>query len=143
MNIDVASYKLCEELYELSGWSGPHWWYRLHGASKTPTVFHLRSIPQEEDVPAYDLGYLLRSLPATDDLDQSKWEKVMDCGIPDGFFLAYEMDNPYKASVWRVQFQMEDEVLDSTIFSAYTPEDALCNLFIGLFENDVFESEGE
>ena len=59
--MNVASLDLCKELYELSGWMGEsRYIWTLDGRS-IPTE-RLKTI-EEIDVPAYDLGYLLRKLP--------------------------------------------------------------------------------
>lgn len=126
MNIDVASYKFCEVLYELSGWSGPHWWYRLHGASKTPIVFHLRSIPQENDIPAYDLGYLLRKLPL-----QIKSESLELVVYGGHWEAAYTKS---RRSLWGE---------DIGSHASDTPEDAVCSLAIELFRQDYLGGDDE
>lgn len=61
---DVASLKLCKELFELSGWDGDEpdrlWWGLVAGG--------YQAVPCDSgdfgySAPAYTLGYLLRKLP--------------------------------------------------------------------------------
>ncbi|SRR5258706_5170776 len=49
--MNVASLKLCKDLYELSGWSD------------TIENFRESAHLTKDRVPAYDLGYLMRKLP--------------------------------------------------------------------------------
>lgn len=51
---DIASFELCKELYELSGWESGQW-VNVNTGTKLDGRY-----------PAYDLGYLLRKLPTTE-----------------------------------------------------------------------------
>ncbi len=122
--MNVASLELCKELYELSGWvsSCCHTVRNEHGVATSHWY-------------QYELGYLLRSLPQRIDLDEDKWAEAFDSSTPETFFLAWEMDTMQNR--WRVQMQIEDEVITPTLFEAASPEDALCQLFIELFKQGV------
>jgi len=117
--MNVASLELCKELYELSGWDD----------------LDLSFQPERGNCPRYDLGYLLRKLPNSTDIDAEEFEEAFDCSAPESFFLAWEMDTLQHE--WRVQFQIEDSVLENTMFEADTPEDALCLLIIELFKQGI------
>lgn len=63
--MQVASLELCKELYELSAWEIPddqtHWSHTV--AASAPEHFELWPKKYAHaDIPAYDLGYLLRKL---------------------------------------------------------------------------------
>jgi hypothetical protein len=55
--VSVASLELCKELYKLSKWESDYWYDWNHGE---PTVEDMKL--SESNIPAYDLGYLLRKL---------------------------------------------------------------------------------
>lgn len=60
--MNVASLELCKELYELSGWvpEGPNEGYYPRGSN---LVYGHKLLINDGDIPAYNLGYLLRKLP--------------------------------------------------------------------------------
>lgn len=135
--MNVASLKLCKELYELSGWnydseSGGRW----YGWSKKAQLYVLDHAPAEDYkkpafIPAYNLGYLFRRLPARywhedehrwDALHLTKWDRLKNGGIV--YFAEYW--TPYK-SPFRVE--------------AGTPEDALAKLAIELFKQGILTNQ--
>jgi len=133
--MNVASLELCKELYEVSGWepdrvanyislyvlfAGKEW---IHGK-------YLREM-RRGDIPAYDLGYLLRKLQAdkidhvvrwvndkpTDKIDQAikEWH---------GNWISGTLFMPFK-----------------DYFIADTPEDATCKLAIELFKQGILTKD--
>jgi hypothetical protein len=122
--VNVASLELAFELHALSGW-------------ETGTKFGHPS--SGLIAPNYDLGYLLRKLPQRTDIDEDKWSQAFDASTPETFFLAWEMDT--MRNRFRVQMQIEDEVIHQTLFEAATPEDALAQMFIELFKQGILEKE--
>lgn len=105
--MNVASLELCKELYELSGWSDPY----KYG----DRVEHYH--PYE--VPAYDLGFLLRKLPneITHHLDR--------------FHLIRGEDN------WYAKYEC---FKTNDIFTlANTPEDAAARLCIELIKQGLLK----
>jgi len=97
--MDVASFELSEELFELSGWKG--------GRSECGTW--------RDPVPFYDLGYLMRKLPAGCYVVQQSDEETNDPQKPQWAALGYR---------------------DKGIF-ADIPEDAAAELAIELFRQGV------
>jgi len=58
--MNTASPELCQELYELSGWDDKELETYSEFAHKT----HIETDKMMVQIPAYNLGYLLRKLPA-------------------------------------------------------------------------------
>lgn len=71
--MNVASLELCKKLYELSGWEGDEDIYMHQERSKwvKGKGSYITNL-----VPAYDLGYLLRKLPAVHNHDYLQLRKV-------------------------------------------------------------------
>jgi hypothetical protein len=116
--MNVASLYLCKELYELSRWGLEHksefegkYWV---GTEETGyKLDFLRGIPAYSNTyPAYDLGYLLRKLPAF------RLEKT-DKGYHTDYFSGTEV------------------FVGAT--EAETPEDATVKLAIELFKQGVLK----
>jgi hypothetical protein len=66
--MNVASLEPCKELYELSGWNDTEFWYAetLNEPPHNWTLGNNRltiGMTGGRQLPAYDLGYLLRKLP--------------------------------------------------------------------------------
>ena len=95
----VASRELCKELYELSGWDG------------TDEQYH---VGMAEYCPAYDLGYLLRKLPAKIPFSDGEITLRVEIWWAGGWYAHYGIYD-WKAAI------------------ADTPEDAACKLAIELF----------
>lgn len=114
----TASLELCKELYELSGWESGEWWVIRQGQQITSSVkiaSGYNNVTSEVDgtiCPAYDLGYLLRKLPAVDEHND--------------FITLFQS----LTGSWVMDYA-DDE------FEADTPEDAACKLAIELFKQDV------
>lgn len=104
--MNTASRELCKELYELSGWEDADWFFNPHAEGFTFTKQH-------SGVPAYDLGYLLRKLPADGNL----------------FVKQYEDDGSWHACSGLIQVEAD------------TPEDAATKLAIALYEQGILKKD--
>ena len=138
--MNVASLKLCKELYEVSGWEDTYMAWDVSDRTDLP----FENVVIADDViftyfPAYDLGFLLRKLPLTTGFDNEKWEEVYGRSLPSYFFMARDLDT--MDNKWRVQYQGEDQedVIEDTMFDADTPEDATAKLCIDLFNQGVLK----
>lgn len=117
--MNVASLELSRELFEVSGWGGTHRCYRLMTAGDCKEWRCIDILPNVSgDVPAYDLGYLLRNLPDFVSIRKAN----TDSGI---------------------EYEAED--FDSDLSSGYcdTPEDAAAKLAIELFKQGVLTRGGD
>lgn len=114
--MNVASLELCKELYELSGWEDTEKW--LTASDLLPEIIDGKKTGnlKREQVPAYDLGYLLRKLPPV--------TKVINC--------SNEKTQIYGALFPELKLT----------FHGDTPEDAACKLAIELFKQGVLPKEG-
>lgn len=122
---NVASLNLCKELYELSGWNGTEKCWATDGDSNYLSNYPNANLGHEEALVAYayDLGYLLRKLPLTDDIGSYiELRKVSVNG-----------------SVRYVVFTRPN----ATPFNSggETAEDAACKLTIELFKQNVLTKE--
>lgn len=62
--MNVASLELCKKLYELSGWLSTDFEYSgLNEVVYWPPEVQAKDPRPFPDIPAYDLGFLLRKLP--------------------------------------------------------------------------------
>lgn len=120
--MNVASLKLCKELYELSGWVDVEAYYEYYPIADKHALRHSapgnafaedRILP-DYIFPAYDLGYLLRKLP-----NYCRVER--------------------KGSTYVSGYTAKAEIDLDTPFGqeADTPEDAACKLAIELFKQGV------
>lgn len=112
--MNVASLKLCRELYELSGWSAPqkYWVLMVSGDWKAVNKDTTVEVEINRSIyPAYDLGYLLRKLPPYSRIQSMKG------------------DVPYRVSY--------DNGVSERGVNADTPEDAACKLAIELFKQGI------
>lgn len=132
--MNVASLELCEELYKLSGWSDTyfvHWYKEVAGAFDANQWFvSPRVIVHQDSVPAYDLGYLLRKLPAYLNSDED---------TRDYFYMGRDIQGLWLAAYQLVGVDEPDEYY-YTQMSA-TPEDAVAQLAIELFERGILETK--
>ena len=61
--MNVASLELCKELHELSGWKDTDYTYYANAGQHSGTMMHRSLVfDKPENLPAYDLGYLLRKM---------------------------------------------------------------------------------
>lgn len=120
----VANLELCKELYAVSGWDDTHAFYGggynevefVGQAGYEGYVAEFANDGLNKDIPAYDLGYLLRKLP---------------------FFKMNRTDEG-QYIIWWAHFD-DREVAD-------TPEDATAKLCIELIKQNILQpsvTEGE
>lgn len=120
--MNVASLENSKRLHELApGWETGRW-YRLGGVN--PNL----------DVPKYDLGWLLRKLPATLDLGKVKVRDLFVCKFPGGYLADYRFRDPNEQGSGGGWWHRYDHAKD---VEAATPEDAACLLLIELIEKGV------
>ena len=126
--METASLELCKTLWELSGWAGTERYFQEGG-----TVWH----NLEDDVSvenskfvcfAYDLGFLLRKLPAMEGPNSDDIGRLT-------VFNSKEVTNGKRA--WSAGYDNMDCYF--YIQEADTPEDALCKLAIELFKQGVLK----
>ncbi|MFB9654784.1 hypothetical protein [Pseudarthrobacter oxydans] len=117
--MNVASLELCKELYELSGWTGTHAvWH--DDTTLSPLACEYEDITVAiHFTPAYDLGYLLRKLPAGTNVVSTGED--YHCWYQDGDAVS--------------------EVTDDYGAGADTPEDAAAKLAIELFKLGLLNKE--
>lgn len=114
--MNVASLELSKELFELSGWKDTHFSYRATPSNSGKDYRVIDISPNiQQDIPAYDLGYLLRKLPS-------------QIALTKGIFYA---------CTW-----IAEDHNDSHNFIAKTPEDAVAKLAIELFKQGIL-TKGE
>lgn len=110
----VADYELCKQLYEATGWKGTRqvWWlneatgeYRLRLSTGVSALDDL--------VPAYDIGYLLLSLPSS--VRSPSWRSCM---------LSFQKSS----RGYRYWYNNQRELN----YQANTPQNAACLLAIAL-----------
>lgn len=120
----VANIDLCRELYELSGWEDTESW--LSASDLLPEVIDGKKTGRykRQQVPAYDLGFLLRKLPAV--IDEAPLTLCTDgTGVLEEiYWCAYYFSAP---------------VIYKTGYDDKTPEDAACKLAIELFKQGVLK----
>jgi hypothetical protein len=115
--MNVASRELCEELFKLSGWGNevgaqlPHW----------QDPYNRRA---EYEYYRYDLGYLLRKLPA---LNEAQQQYLLMEASPIGYAFGYA----------------EWGELRGATGTADTPEDAAAKLCITLINQGVLPTSKE
>lgn len=132
--MNVASLKLCKELYEISGWD-----------SKTLDVYAGDGFPGDaakprrvdslgwSEIPAYDLGYLLRKLPGY----LPKYERTTYQGP--WTLCMVKSGNEYQFTYETVR----KNGYSDTMIHEYsdTPEDAAAKIAIELFKQSTLKPE--
>lgn len=126
--MNVASLDLCKELYELSGWQTEN---NYHMNFDMPVVLMASVNPDgtyyEAGVcPAYDLGYLLRKLPAYFE----GYQLIVAVGVGVG-----------TANTWQAGFYLPSKKTGRHIQIDVSPEDAACKLAIELFKQKILTRE--
>lgn len=144
--MNTASFTLCRKLYELSGWelpayTGYSWieeklfinltrWHDTMGAGHD-WIRPLDNGPERDAtkcIPAYDLGYLLRKLPSEfSDSDGNVYR--LRGGKNQYYFFEYQSREDYDVRWWNI-----------SPFSKGSPEEAVCELAIELFKQEVLKS---
>lgn len=136
--MQVASLELCKELYEVSGWLGDDRWYMTNPVgyvigTATPRIFENDKdyvLGYRTDTPAYDLGYLLRKLPQSDDILNGR---IYTLGV------VWSLTG-WMAGLWDADGNPAPHL---PISEADTPEDAACSLAIDLFQQGVLKKESK
>jgi len=144
---DVASLELSRELYKLSGWKDTIYWWRFHKLNKLSKLYtfnemdndryRFRNSPEtprfneeNEFFPAYDLGYLLRKLEASEKtigIEYHSLEQPLSMDLKEwaGLYTASTADMPQREYPY-----------------AGVPEDAAGKLCIELFKRGILKREG-
>lgn len=135
----VASLRLCRTLYELSGWRGNTYWYDRSCDCEEISVFDSIYVsPNGSDIPAYDLGFLLRKLPPnfhTGDVRGAFEFFLKTTGRE--WFAGYN-----KPEMGKWLYDNNHGVWERPC-TADIPENALCKLCIELFNQGVLKPESE
>src|SRR4051794_28552960 len=120
--MNVASLKLCRELHELSGWKDTEYTYYANAGLHSGFVEHRRMVFDKPDnLPAYDLGYLLRKLPAS----IAKRNQIMLLTIMKGNGIDETWIVDYKSAHEPTWLHEGDK---AQLTEADTPEDAAAKL---------------
>lgn len=121
--VGVASRADSEELYHLSGWNGQYWWWSIKHPHPDGSACY--DLVGEHDAPfanttypAYDVGYLLKRLPA-----------VTLTGYGSGKYKATWKDHADHVTIGRE--------------SRANPANALCRLAMALFEAGILKPEND
>ena len=138
--MNVASKELCQELYELSGWSDlEQYWehYPVSGETRLGQSSFGNVLPKmipEHIVPAYDLGYLLWKLPEWIEPEKNSPHllTVQPNPIGRGWNALYRLS---------VATPTSDRRHAEEIHEADTPENAACKLAIELFKQGILKRE--
>lgn len=123
--MQVANLELCKALYVLSGWKDTDYTYYANAGEYTGMMLHRSEcFDKPDNLPAYDLGYLLsrlpRSIPAPALLKHDQqWLTV--ASSKDGWYARYGMS--------------------TTKSYAPTPEDAAVLLAIKLLDLDILHKD--
>lgn len=118
--MNVADLELCKELYELSGWFDTYFfWDADNGVAEKSEALLMHPT---KNCPAYDLGYLLRKLPA----------KIMGKNN-----MLIFLSLSHSGSEWWANYETGGNSRAEIQMSADTPEDALTKLAIELFKQGV------
>lgn len=118
--MNTANLELCKELFELSGWDEKDRYYKTEAATLGLVEKSLQLQPRTVGdgvwlCPAYDLGYLVRKIPAQH------------------FDLVKVVDSPEYIFYIRKNGAIQYEI------GADTPEDAACKPAIELFKQGVLK----
>lgn len=113
--MNTASLENCKKLYELSGWEDTEFWYSSYmnvdsSITYDGSVRAFKDRVRDEDLPAYDLGFLLRGLPSDQTITLQHIGETWKC------------------------IRYTGEYAD-----ADTPEDAACLLLILLIEQGIID----
>lgn len=113
--MNVAELSLCKTLWELSGWGDTYARWSIKGDATGDHESARVNMLGVGDIPAYDLGYLLRKLPAlcsVDSISQKDGRREWSVSAP------FKLD---------------------TYTTADTPEDCAAKLAIELFKQGVLK----
>jgi hypothetical protein len=133
--MNTASFELCKELYEVSGWDylelDPYreWsqqWSKWHGQEKYEPFTHARlhgNVLAQPLCPAYDLGYLIRKVGSGGGV------------ISNSDTYTARRPNNYGAG------ENTDPLHGRIGWDAVTPEDAMCMMIIELFAHGILTKD--
>ncbi len=123
----AASLELCKELYEVSNWRGLDyiWCPEFHSGSWN--VIYNPSPSLIGTYPAYDLGYLLRKLPAIIRPNDTLYT----------FYISKLNNDTFMADYWRVQDGFNVPYYGNINIGATEPENSACKLLIELFKQGI------
>jgi hypothetical protein len=127
--MNVANRNLCQELYELSGWSEAEFWYAetVGEAPGNWTIGNNRLVigmTGGQQLPAYELGEVLRKLPEKIYANDRYYYLTVARHSEGSWYAAYGGKN---------MLYLKREKND--------PEDALCKLAIELFKQGILTKE--
>lgn len=129
--MNVASLERCRELYELSGWEetdSAYWPQFIDGTKVRLVDWNYPASGNQDRIPAYSLGYLLRKLPP-----------MLDDGHPMNYLCIKPV--PLSAdAAWDAQYNAADPKPMTHWYyrqTAETPEDAAVMLAIDLFKAGI------
>jgi hypothetical protein len=130
--MNVASLELCKELYELSGWgnnpatgdSSEKVWHQTANLPPNDWICWERTHLADGNIPAYDLGYLLRKLPAYIPTHDEHADDYLLRICPN-----------YTGDMWSADYFGLERLL--YFQQADTPEDAACKLAIELWKQGI------
>lgn len=116
--MSLTGLELSTELYKLSGWDDCRWCFRDVSDTGTPHwLTDLHTHEHDQCFPQYDLGYLIRKIPA------------------EHFDLVKVVDSPEYIYYIRKNGAIIDQI------GADTPENATAKLAIELFKNGTLTKE--
>lgn len=139
--MNVASLENCKELHELSGWWSTfcnYYWDAEPVTTDSAIVrpAYLGVEPRENQLPAYDLGYLLRKLPRHVTKKRNYHLTLMNGNENDDNWVA-----DYFSLTGDAWYSVDVLKLEAKLTESDTPEDALCLLSIELFKQGILPSE--
>lgn len=144
--MNLASIELCKELYKLSEWETEyHYVYEPNGGLKTngykwqgPKYVRTRHNSYSY-IPAYDLDYLIQTLPATIPSDEHPGREAH-------LIVRKDYANPHDKNRGALYFAWYAVVGDNdpADFGTHssTPEDAVCKLAIKVFRLRTLTPDG-
>ena len=124
----IASFEVCKNLYELSGWRVYDYLYWPDQTIRDAHEATSDDLASRNTVAAYDLGYMLRRLPASIQTDD---EGATACSL--------QLRPSVDASQWTAGYASHDDYLFAATDA--TPEDAIVLLAIALFTQGVLPRE--
>lgn len=139
--MQTANLDLCKALYEVSGWGeklGETDFYAVNKKGKQVAFVREGKVIGElsldtwhKSIPAYDLGYLLRKLPAR--IEQTK-------GVLAPLHIA-PLSKARGGTEYAVAWELEYLLVPRIKAEADTPEDAAAKLAIELFKQGILKKE--
>ena len=129
--MNLASIKLCRELYALSGWDDTS---HVHDLSN----YQIKGEPGDigdDWCPAYELGYLLRKMP----------KHIVVAGVEYELIMRSLTDADIRFHYWSdsKRHRALSTSIETGLIGGFgdTPEDAACKLAIKLFKQGILKKE--